>query len=296
MALEDVTGSAGSADTGDVGGSAAGSAPDNSNTASAIDLSDDHLVRYGNQKEPVKFGELFKQRQSNFTRNEQRLARERENWQRERDAWNQTKQSEEMQLKQLASELLSRQNQGRQGNKDDLLSKLESMQWIDGKTAANMFREIQEKGFGNVAQAIGQRDKLIEALYSKVVNLSKNYETLNSVHTQRGFESKISKFVSDTGLPAKATNFAKALYLAYEGDDLDEEFPEILTNAWNEQLSLIREMDKERVDQARRSPFKLPGKGGNGVAGKPVSLKGDESAKETTDFLWEFIQNGQDKS
>jgi hypothetical protein len=101
-------------------------------------------------------------------------------------------------------------------------------------------------------------------------------------------DSKIAKYVTDLGYPTDANRYAKEIYAAYEGDDLETEFPEMLRERMDGLSNMFRNVDRQRIDAARRPS--VPGKGGSGTTGKTIGLKGTESAKETADMLWEAMQ------
>ena len=105
------------------------------------------------------------------------------------------------------------------------------------------------------------------------------------------FDGKISNWLKEGGYPSEAADLAKEIYLAYEGDDLDNEFPQIFANRWEQIQQIIDSQRKAKVEAARR-PL-LPGRGGNGVASKPIGLKGNESSKQLADTLWDAMQAGE---
>lgn len=265
------------------GQSAGGSAPQ--------DISDDTMVRVPGQTEPVRYGDLYKRLQADHTKKTQEASAARARYDEEHKTWAQQKSQEETYLKSLAAQLLQRQNGPAV---DDPFSKLADAPYVDGKTAAALFKHIQENGIGTIAKAIQERDKVIEALYGQVMNLGKQFQGIGAANAQTNFEGKINKFVSESGLPAEAKDFAKELYLAYEGDDLDQEFPQILQNRWNQISKAISAQKAASVASARQGKFGLPGRGGNGAPSKGIGLSGKENAKQTADYLWESIQVAND--
>ena len=263
--------------------------------ATAQDLSDDTLVRIPGQTEPVKYGDLYKRLQADHTRKTTAAAQARQKYEQERQTWERQKQQEETYLKSLAAQLIAQRGNGNT-QPSGFVDELSQLQYLDGKAAAKLMQHIQTEGFGPVVSAIQERDKVIQQLYQQVLDLSKQFKGFSQQSQGQQFEGKIRNFVKATGLPDSATDYAKRLYLAYEGDDLDQEFPDILRDAWNRDANLLRQADKQRV-QAARAPG-VPGKGGSGTPGGKAGLTGRENAKDTTNFLWDYIQaaNASDKT
>jgi hypothetical protein len=83
------------------------------------------------------------------------------------------------------------------------------------------------------------------------------------------------------------------LYSAYEGDDLDNEFPTILQERWNQINGIFNEQRQQTIERNQRSPFPLPGRGGSGTPSKALpKFRGDETAREMADTLWEELHAG----
>ncbi len=269
--------------------SGAGSTPDSTQAPPVTDFTDDHLVRIPGQKDPVKYGELYKRLQADHTRKTQEAAQLKAQYDRERQDWEGRRRQEEDQLKSVATELLRMRN-GNQNGGNDFISKLSQMQYVDGATAAQMFQGIQQEMFAPLQSALAERDQIITGMYKQMLGMNKTIQSMNGRFGSQDFEGKITRWVSELGLPQEATDLAKELYLAYEGDDLDQEFPTILQNRWNSLQALFRGEQQKRVTAARQAPFGIPGKGGTGAAGKPAGLTGRESARDTADALWEQMQ------
>ena len=188
--------------------------------------------------------------------------------------------------------MAARQNQRQGGgNQDPFLTDLAGREYIDGKTAVEIVRQLQEGGLAPIAQAITQRDKVITQLYQQLRQLSNQVNEMGGRFGQSDFDGKINRWLADGGYPPEAADLAKEVYLAYEGEDLDNEFPEIFARRWQQIESILNNRREAKVAAARQAP-KLPGRGGNGSAGKPIGLKGNESSKETADMLWDALQAG----
>ena len=273
------SGSSGASDSTPQGGT-----PQVAQPATPIDVAEDTLLRIKGQKDPIKFGDLSKRQQADYTRKTQQhqaqVAKERQGLAAERSR-----------LEQVAAALASRQ-QGGQGNQsptDPFLTELGGAEYIDGKTAVKMIRAIQEQGFTPLVSAIKERDQVITQMYQHLVQLSNTVKELGGRAGSSDFDGKINQWLADGGYPPEAADFAKELYLAYEGDDLDAEFPAIFEARWKQIQGLFDAQRQAKVDAARRSLL-VPGRGGNGAASRPIGLKGHESAKETADMLWDAMQ------
>jgi hypothetical protein len=240
-------------------------------------------------EQPVKYGELYKRLQADHTRKNQALARERENLQREIQVERERITAERQRAESIAAELLRRQ--GGQGGavNDPFLNELSSAQYIDGKMAAKLVDVIRNQGFAPVVQAFKERDQIIQGMYNELLTLRKAVQEVAGRFGNQDFDSKINNWLKDGGYPPEAADLAKEIYLAYEGNDLDEEFPQIFAARWRQIQDAITRTQREKVDAARRAP-RLPGRGGTGSPSKPIGLKGHEKARDVADSLWEVLQ------
>lgn len=252
-----------------------------------FDLNDDSLVRIKGQAEPVKYGDLSKRLQADYTRKTQQAQRLQAQAAQERKELG----AERARLEGLATQLASRR--GNDTSVDPFMEELSKAEFIDGKTAVKLVQAMQQGGFAPIAAAIQERDKVITALYQHVVQLSNQMKEMGGRFGNQDFDGKINGWLKAGGYPPEAADLAKEIYLAYEGDDLDNEFPQIFETRWNQILSILDNQRKAKVEAARTT-IKLPGRGGNGSAAKPIGLKGNESAKEAADMLWEAMHGGEE--
>lgn len=266
-------------------------------SSNITDLSDDHLVRIPGQSEPVKYGELSKRLQADYTRKTQEASRLKQQYEREKAAWGTQKAQEEQNLRSIAASLLAKQNQGSTPAVNDPFAGLDKLQSLDGPTAAKLFNHIRENGFSVIAKAIGERDQVIQQMHNQMLEMNKTMTALQGKSSGSDFNSYISKTLTDSGLPPQAAEWAKEVYLAYEGPDLAQEFPEILSKRWNQLQGIYASSQKAKVDAARSQRSFFPGKGGQGSPSRGASLlKGNETAKDTADKLWDALQAGGDNT
>ena len=258
-------------------------------TSTPMDLADDTMVRIPGQDDPVKYGDLYKRLQADHTKKTTQAARARDQLARERQQLHQTHSQKEQQLQQLTAQLLQMQNQ-QAGGKQDYLAELEGRKVLDGRTAAHLMRTIQDQGFGSVAQAMQARDQVIQQLGAQLTKINEVVRKLASDRSDNSFDTKITGWLKDLDLDDNYAELAKEVYLAYEGSDLDDEFPEILRKRVDQVRNLVRNGDKKKADAARGANFKFPGKGGQGSAAKAAGLRGNETSSQVADQLWEALQ------
>lgn len=256
--------SGGSAGATDTGGTTTTTAP------TVYDVSDDTLIRVKGQQNPVKYGESIRSLQSQFTKASQRAAQV----QRQYD-----------ELKAQIQQQQQQQQRQQPGQADPYAS-LEALSYLDGKQAAELAR-----GLGGQFQ---QRDMVLMAALKQLQNTQALVNQLQQTHAAQSFESKINGWVTQGGLPPEAVEFAKVLYLAHEGDDLDQEFPSILANYWAKFGKTYDAQKAAKVQQARKSPF-IPGTGGNTAPSKPLDIKANLGSKQLGAQLWDLLPHADEQ-
>lgn len=233
---------------------------------SVIELNDDALIKPKGFEKPVKYGEHVRGLQGQFTKASQEAARLKKEL-ADRDA----------RLKQL-EQARQQANQGQNGpQQPDVFAQLEALPYLDGKQAAEVVRNIQG--------AINQRDQVLLATLKQIQQLKGIVDQLHGSHTNQNFEGKIAKWLQDGGYDPGFANLAKEIYLAYEGDDLDNEFPQIFATRVAEIEKLYEAKRQAKIQSARKQPF-IPGKGAVVGPSKPLEIKPNATAKELADILW----------
>jgi hypothetical protein len=270
MSVFEPAGDAG-ADSAPSGTNAAAEAPSSpANEPTPIELSDDALIRIKGSDKPVKFSDHVKGFQSQFTKASQRAANA-ERLLAERDA----------KLRALEQA----QNQARsapQAASEDVFASLRQLPYLSGEDAVGVVQSIGEQ--------LRQRDMVLMGTLKQLQSMKQLVDQLSSTHSAQSFESKINNFLSQGGYVPEYADYAKELYNAYEGDDLDQEFPQILSSRLEQLEKLIDAKRTAKVAAARRQPF-IPGKGGNANPSKPLQVKADASAREIADELWESLSH-----
>lgn len=245
-------------------GSTGGQTP--SAEPTTFDVSDDTLIRVKGSDKPVKFGEHVRGFQSQFTKASQKAAE----LQRQLEARD-----------QRIKEIEAAQQQAQRGQADqDVFAELRQLPYLSGSDAVEVVQSI--------GQQIHQRDMVLMAALKKIEGLERVVGGLNQNHSLGAFDNKIKSWLSDWGYPPEAENLAKEIYLAYEGDDLDQEFPQIFQSRWAEIEKIVEARRQAKINAARKQPF-VPGRGGETRPSKPLEMKGDLSPRDVADQLWEQL-------
>lgn len=235
----------------------------------AIDLDENALIRIKGSNKPVKFGEHVRGFQSQFTKASQKAA-ELERQLQARDA----------QLQRYEQE---RQRASQQGQQPDVFESLRALPYLKGEDAVEIVQSI--------GQQIQQRDQVLLAALQQMQQMQRVLSGLNDTSTEASFDAKITRFLSEGGYDAGLKNFAKELYVAYEGDDLDQDFPRILKERLDEIQTVLDTQKQAKLRAARGMPF-VPGKGGQAGPSKPLTLAPDASPRMIADQLWDQLQAG----
>jgi hypothetical protein len=239
-------------------------------TPSVPEVDDSYQFRLKGQDKPVTLGQYRAGFQSQATRASQEAARLRQEIAQYRQREQQAEAQRQAEARRAAAQ-----------GQDNWLQSLRSLSYLDGEAAAGVVERL--------AGEFQTRDKITIAALQEVQRLKQAVQTLMEGHTGNQFESLISKTVNDIGLPQEAMDFAKEVYLAYEGEDLNNEFPSILRSRWEQLQRIIKASNEAKVAAARKAPF-VPGKGGLGSPSRPLQLDPKADARSTADVLWDALQ------
>lgn len=250
---------------------------------SPVSIKDDlEVILPGNEK-PVKWGEWF----GNYQRKHTEATTARSSLQAQlKEAQGQIENTRrEAERYRQALNLPQHREDPRKGIRD----KVGQLAYLKGEDAANLYQSIAEE-IDSSRQALSVRDEAIRLMAGEMSQLKQVLGQVLHRHNLGDFNTKIAKYREELGLPEEAQEYLSELYSAYEGDDLDSEFPNIAKKRIEQLQAMFRAVDKKRVEEARRAKF-VPGKGGQGVPGKsglPDTSK--MSSKETADVLFEAMQ------
>lgn len=249
--------------------------PNPASEPQAIELKDDSLVRIPGVDKPVKWTDHVRGFQSQATKASQRAAE----LERKYNEAQQAIQRYEQQQRQAQA-----QQQPQQNPQGDFIGKLRSEPYLTGDMAAKVVE--------NIITELNTRDQYTLAMLKEMKRLRDIVGGLNETSVMSGFDQKIGKWLDEGGYPKEYADLAKEIYLAYEGDDLDNEFPQIFKARVEQIEAAFEAKRRQAADAARKAPF-VPGKGGTATPNKPLSLKVGNSAREDAEALWESMQFGQ---
>ena len=246
-------------------------------TSTPITLTEDSMVVLPGGKEPVRYGDHYRGFQSEFTRRSQRLAQiEKEN----------------RQLKQQVQQG-RQQGQGLPQQPDvmqQLAGELQGLTYLNGQQAASVVGHIGQ-AFQRQARELRKRDVALGLMYKQLQAINRHLGVVVQKNQGADFDSKIVKFVQEAGLPQDAREFASELYVAYEGDDLDQQFPGILKKRWEQVGGLHKTAEQKRIEAARQSRFSGTTRGGNGSASRPLDNGFSKmNPRQIADELWGGMQ------
>lgn len=236
-----------------------------------LDVDDNRLIRLPGSDKPVKFGEHVKGFQSQATRANQERARIERELAQERAI--RTRYEQE---KQLAERQRQTQSQG-----PDVYEQLGQLPYLSGQDAVGMVKHI--------GQQLQQRDQILMGTLKELQKMQGIVQQLYGNHAQTQFDGKIDRVLTEGNYPPEAKDLAREIYLAYEGNDLDVEFPRIFAERWNQIERAITAKRDRLSSEARAKNRFVPGKGGVGAPSRPLDLKASASPKEIADMLFPLM-------
>ena len=235
-----------------------------------IEVDDTTLIKPRGSDKPVKFSDYRQGFQSQATKAAQARA-EAERRLAER----------EDQLRRYEAERQAQAQRQTQGGQSDVFEALRQLPYLTGQDAVDVVQAITND--------IRQRDQILLGTLKQLQGLKQIVTQLHENSTSASFDAKINKWLTDGGYPLEAADLAKEIYLAYEGSDLDNEFPRIFADRWAQIQRILTAQREAAARAAKPSPF-VPGRGGVAGPSKPMQLDPRASASELADSLWESLQ------
>lgn len=159
----------------------------------------------------------------------------------------------------------------RQDPAAETIAKLRSLTYLSGEEAAGVVEQI--------IAANRQQQSIAYLLAKRIADLEQSLSGVRGQYASQSFGQKIAGFREQLQIPERFQKRLEELYLAYEGDDLDQEFPKIAKEWYDDISAAFTEAQKAKLEQARRGPF-VPGRGGQGSPSKPLDFTGAESVAE----------------
>lgn len=236
------------------------------------DVSDPNaLIRIKGSDKPVKFGEHVGGLQSQFTKASQKAAQfERELAQEKALRQNLEKERQRYEANQRPPQA-----------QPDVFEALGALPYLTGQDAVKVVQ--------NIGEQIQQRDMVLIAALKELQSLKNAFGGIQETHTNSSFENMISKTLAANNLSPKYAQVAKEIYLAYEGDNWNEEFPQMLSSRLEELRGIWEEERQAKVNANRRQVF-VPGRGTQVQPSKPLQLDPRLSPKQVADELWKQME------
>lgn len=234
-----------------------------------LEIDENRLIRIKGSDKPVKFGEHVRGFQSQWTKAAQEAARLKKEVEQERAL--RTRYEQERQRAQQTQQT---------SQSNDVYQQLRQLPYLSGEDAVGVVQAI--------TQQIQQRDKVTMNVLKQMKQLQSIVQNLNQTHTTGAFESKIDRWLQENNWNANLKDLAKEVYLAYEGDDLDQEFPRIFAARVDQMRKAFEDERQAKLNSARKLPF-VPGRGGDGKPSKPLEIKANANSRDTADELWNLF-------
>ena len=228
-----------------------------------VDFDENQLVRIKGSDKPVKLGDHVRGFQAQHTKAAQEAARLK----RELD-------NERIQRQRYEQE---RGRQARPDAQPDVFESLSKLPYLTGEDAVGVVKSIGAQ--------IQQRDQILLAALKQMQQMKQMLGGMHETHSNTEFDSYISRVLTEGGYGQEYGDLAKEIYLAYEGDDLRQEFPRIFADRVNAMEKAFEAKRQAKINSARKAPF-VPGKGGQASPSKPLEMKPSASAREIADELW----------
>ena len=244
-----------------------------STSPSVFDLDDNTLIRVKGSDKPVKLSDYRQGFQSQFTKASQEAARLKKEL-----------QARDQRIQQIEQATRGGQQDPNTGGQA-MLSEIENAPFIDGKTMAGVIRDFQG--------GVKERDMVMLAALNKIKQIEGILNELHGVNLNGQHEQKLKGWLRDGGYPDEAFELADIIYRGYEGDNLDQEFPDIFKARWAQMQKVLQTQQTRERERARTLPW-TPGRGGNTGPGKPQGLSGRETPKELADIFFAKYGNQSD--
>lgn len=257
--------------------------PGSDGTSQPVSFTDDTLFTPPGAKAPVKYGEWYRGLQSRLTKASQEAAEYK------RAQAEQARQIEAAKDQLARYEAYIRNQQTTQAGSP--LDKYKTLPYLTGEDAYSLAEQLKQE-YGVYGQELSKRDQILTILAQELLNLKQGFGSVQNERASASFETKIGNWVKELGLPPEANDLAKEIYLAYEGPDLDAEFPSILRNRWEGLQKLFRQTESKRIAEARQRPF-VPGKGGEATTAKPLDIKPNATSREIAEMLFPLLQGSE---
>lgn len=261
------------------------------NTAAPITFTKDTSFIPEGQKDPVKWGDWQAKYvdKSEFTKATQLAADRDRQW---RAAYDDLQKR--YQTAQQSGQ--PQPNAPQKGAFDEELNALSNATYVDGKTAAGLVKRLVTEGIGGLATSIKQRDQVIKLLYDQLQGVQTQVGSIKNASTEEARKGLYQSVRSSLKLPQDDViqDFLEDVYLSHVGEDLNTEFPNLVSKRWTALVNAVRQYDKGQADEARRTASSTFGRGGNATPGAPAKKKGFESPEDIAKAWFPIMSRGSD--
>lgn len=240
------------------------------------DWDDNRQFRFKGQEKPISAKDYVRGFQSQFTKASQELAKVK----KEHAA-----SQQELQRIRAAAGGGQPGEPGGDQHGSQMLQEIASQPFIDGKTMASVVKDFQV--------GIRERDMVMLAALNKLKQIEGVLGELHGTSLNSKHETKLKGWLAEGGYPDDQDTYelADIIYRGYEGNNLDDEFPQIFEQRYKQMQNAIQRRVARDRDRSRSLPW-VPGKGGNAGPGKAQGLSGKESPKQLADIFFTRF-NGQ---
>lgn len=228
-----------------------------------IEVREDSVLKFGDQKVPFS---KYRGIESEYTKATQ-----------ERSKLQQELQQARQQAQQYEQQIRRGQQQPQRDPAAATLEKLRSLPYLSGEEAAGVVEQIIASN--------RQQQSIAYMLAQRLAQLEQSMTGVRGQYANQNFSAKIAKIRDSQQIPERFQKRLEELYLAYEGDDLDEQFPAIAKEWYSDIQAAFKELQTQKIQESRRGPF-VPGRGGQGSPSKPLEFSGAESVAEQADKAW----------
>jgi RES domain-containing protein len=234
--------------------------------------------------------------QAEYTKKTQALAEERKAWESQRSQQSQQLQQYAQQVQQQGAAYQQQVQQGQQqqaqGSQQSMLDQLRGMSYLDGNTAAQLVERLVGEGITPLQKQLQQRDQALATIYQDYKTLRDTVGSAQGKQAERDLDTRFLELRDKHGLPDEDVvhELMKDVYYSHEGDDLNDQYPDMLGKRVDGLRKVFREMDRKAAIQAKDSPF--PSRGGESslASGKTGGYKTPE---QRTNELWPMLNPGQ---
>jgi len=233
--------------------------------------------------------------QAEYTKKTQALAEERKSWDTQRQQQAQQLQQYAQQLQQQGQahqqQVHRAQQQAGQQQQQSMVDQLRSMPYLDGNTAAQLVERLVGEGITPMQQQLQQSQQALATVYRDYKALRDQVGSAQGHQAEKDLDSRFLELRDKHGLPDEEVihELMKDVYFSHEGDDLNDQYPDMLGKRVDGLRKVFRDMDRQAAAKAKESPF--PSRGGESslTSGKTGGYKTPE---DRTNELWPMLNPG----